>query len=271
MSPRLEVTILGCGSSGGVPRADGNWGACDPNDPRNRRSRCSLLVRRLPRADEGATTVVVDTAPDFRLQAASAGIERVDAVLYSHDHADQAHGIDDLRVFAGKMRRRTPCWMDAATYASLTSRFAYIFNGAMDYPAICDARRLPAHGTPWSADGPSGELPIITFPQVHGPIKSVGYRFGGVAYSSDVSAFSPEAMAALTGLDLWIVDALRWTPHPTHSDVEQALAWIAELKPRRAVLTNMHVDLDYAELARRLPPGVEPAFDGWRHEFALDA
>ena len=269
MSGRMEVTILGCGSSGGVPRADGNWGVCDPNDPRNRRTRCSLLVRR---KGEGAeTTVVVDTAPDFRLQAVAAGIERVDAVLYTHDHADQAHGIDDLRVFAGRMMRRTPCYMSAADHASLTRRFAYIFNGAMDYPAICDAHLLPPHGTPWRVDGPSAELPIITFPQVHGPIMSVGYRFGGVAYSSDVSDLKPEAFEALHDLDLWIVDALRWKPHPTHANVETALRWIEQVKPRRAVLTNLHVDLDYAELARQLPPGVEPAFDGWRGEFPLSS
>ena len=269
MSGRLEVTILGCGSSGGVPRADGNWGACDPADPRNQRSRCSLLVRRKGDGGEGETTVVVDTSPDFRLQAATNGIERVDAVIYTHDHADQTHGIDDLRVFAGRMRQRVPCFMSAQDHATLTQRFAYIFNGAMDYPAICDANLLTTHGTAWSVEGPSGKLPIITFPQVHGPIASVGVRFGGVAYSSDVSALPPEAFAALHDLDLWIVDALRWKPHPTHSDVQQALDWIAELKPRRAVLTNMHVDLDYAELAARLPAGVEPAFDGWRETFDL--
>ncbi|HWE46126.1 MAG TPA: MBL fold metallo-hydrolase [Caulobacteraceae bacterium] len=265
----LEVTILGCGSSGGVPRADGNWGACDPADPRNRRSRCSLLVRRVGAQGEPWTTVVVDTAPDFRLQAAAAGIERVDGVIYTHDHADQTHGIDDLRVFAGRMARRAPCFMSAEDHATLTHRFAYIFNGAMDYPAICDAVVMPAHGTPWSIDGPSGELPIITFPQVHGPIMSAGVRFGDVAYSSDVSQLTAEAMDALRDLDLWIVDALRWKPHPTHSNVQQALDWIAEVKPRRAVLTNMHVDLDYAELARQLPAGVEPAFDGWRDVFPL--
>ena len=270
MSARLEVTILGCGSSGGVPRADGNWGACDPADPRNRRSRCSLLVRRKGDGGQGETSVVIDTAPDFRVQAAAAGIERIDAVLYTHDHADQTHGIDDLRAFANRMGGRVRCWMDAATYAALTSRFAYIFNGAMDYPAICDAQRLPPHGTVWSIGGPSGELPIITFEQTHGPIVSVGYRFGDVAYSSDISDLSPHALDALADLDLWIVDALRWKPHPTHSDVRKALDWIAELKPRRAVLTNMHVDLDYAELARSLPLWVEPAFDGWRDEFALE-
>jgi phosphoribosyl 1,2-cyclic phosphate phosphodiesterase len=272
VTAELEITVLGCGSSGGVPRADGNWGACDPTDPRNARSRCSLLVRRKAgREGEPWTTVVVDTSPDFRLQAAAAGIERVDAVLYTHDHADQTHGIDDLRVFAGRMRRRVPCFMDEADHEVLTRRFGYVFKGAMDYPAICDAHRIPPHGTLWEVEGPSGPVPVLSFPQVHGPIESVGFRFGGVAYSADVSDLPEAAMAALEGLDLWIVDALRWTPHPTHADVAKTLSWIAELKPKHAVLTNMHVDLDYAALARQLPDGVEPAFDGWRATFAIDA
>jgi phosphoribosyl 1,2-cyclic phosphate phosphodiesterase len=269
VSARLEVTILGCGSSGGVPRADGNWGACDPAEPKNRRSRCSLALRRKGDTGEGETTVIVDTSPDFRLQCVAAGVERVDAVIYTHDHADQAHGIDDLRVFAGRMHRRVRCWMDPEAYASLTSRFAYIFKGAMDYPAICDAVGMPAFGTPWTIEGPSGPIPVLGFAQAHGPITSVGLRVGGVAYSSDVSDLPQAAMAALEGLDLWIVDALRWKPHPTHADVEKTLGWIAELKPKRAVLTNLHVDLDYRDLARRLPDSVEPAFDGWREMFDL--
>jgi phosphoribosyl 1,2-cyclic phosphate phosphodiesterase len=261
---RLEITILGCGSSGGVPRADGAWGACDPAEPKNRRSRCSLLVRREAAGGEGAqTTVLVDTAPDLRTQTAAAGVKRVDAVLYTHDHADQAHGIDDLRVFAMVNRQRVPCYMDPRSYDVITGRFSYIFNGEMEYPAICDARHLPAYGAHWSIDGPSGLIPVVGFEQTHGPISSVGYRFGGVAYSSDVSDLDDAAMAALEDLDLWIVDALRWKPHPTHADVGKALGWIERLKPRRAVLTNLHIDLDYHALAAQLPPGVEPAYDGW--------
>jgi phosphoribosyl 1,2-cyclic phosphate phosphodiesterase len=265
MSGRLEVTILGCGSSGGVPRGDGNWGVCDPADPKNRRTRCSLMVRRpaeAPGADE--TTVVVDTSPEFRLQAVAAGIKRVDAALFTHDHADQCHGIDDLRVFAYLGARRVPCHMDPRTYDTLTGRFAYIFNGEMEYPPICDAHHLPPYGQAWAVQGPSGAIPVTTFEQTHGPIASVGYRFGGVAYSGDVSDLDEAAFEALQGLDLWIVDALRWKPHPTHADVGKALGWIERLKPKRAVLTNMHVDLDYETLAAQLPQGVEPAYDGWR-------
>ena len=265
MSGRLEIVILGCGSSGGVPRADGNWGACDPNDPRNRRSRCSLLVRRLAETPgEPETTVIVDTAPELRLQAASAGVKRMDAALFTHDHADQTHGIDDLRAFAMLTQRRVPCVMDAATLATMTNRFAYIFKDTGGYPAICDAEFLPPHGKAWTVEGPSGPIPVTTFHQAHGPIASIGYRFAGVAYSSDVSDLDEAAFEALQGLDVWIVDALRWKPHPTHADVGKALGWIERLKPKRAVLTNMHVDLDYATLAAQLPEGVEPAFDGWR-------
>lgn len=263
MTDRLEITILGCGSSGGVPRADGNWGACDPSDPRNRRSRCSMLVRR-PGSDP--TTVLVDTSPDLRLQTAAAGVRRLDAVLYTHDHADQAHGIDDLRAFFITSGRRTPCYMDAATAERLTRRFDYIFEGEGGYPSICEARPLPPLGLDWSIDGPSGAIPVLGFDQDHGEIRSVGFRFGGVAYSSDVVGLPPEALKALEGLEVWIVDALRDRPHPTHAHVGRALDWIAAVRPKRAILTNLHVDLDYAELARRLPPGVEPAYDGMRFE-----
>lgn len=263
----LQVTILGCGSSGGVPRVDGHWGACDPANSKNRRSRCSLLVRR--RGEGGDTTVVVDTSPDFREQMIRAEVKRLDAVLYTHDHADQTHGIDDFRVFAMIQKRRMHCFMDVHTKAALTSRFRYIFSGEQGYPPIGEALDLPAHGTAFSVDGPGGEIPVVTFAQEHGPIESVGYRFGGVAYSSDVSGLDDAALEALQGLDLWIVDALRWTPHPTHADVQTALGWIRQLKPNRAVLTNLHTDLDYDALKAELPEGVEPAYDGWNTEIAL--
>ena len=270
MSDTLEITILGCGSSGGVPRADGNWGACDPTDPRNRRSRCSLLARRP--SDEGpehATTVLIDTAPDFQSQAAAAGVKRVDAVLFTHDHADQTHGIDDLRAFAIRARRRTPCHMDTVTRDTLLRRFGYIFRGEGAYPPICEDHLIPPHGQTWSVDGPSGAIPIVSFDQDHGlGVRSVGYRLGPVAYSSDVVDLDEAAFDALGGVRVWIVDALRYTPHPTHSHLERTLGWIARVKPERAILTNMHIDLDFATLAAQLPSGVEPAVDGLR--FTVD-
>ncbi len=271
MNDRLEVVILGCGSSGGVPRADGNWGACDPKDRRNWRSRCSLMVRRIGQgtAPDGATTVVVDAAPELRLQCAAAGARRLDAMLLTHDHADQVHGIDDIRPFFLKQGKRIPCWMNAATAASMGERFAYLFDGAPGpYPAIAEPRNARP-GAAWDVDGPSGPIPVVAFDQDHGASRSLGYRFGSVAYSSDVVGLDEAAFATLSGVEVWIVDALRYTPHPTHAHVEKALGWIERLRPKRAILTNLHIDLDYAELAARLPPGVEPAFDGLRFSVEL--
>ncbi len=265
MTGTLDIVILGSGSSGGVPRADGDWGACDARDRRNWRSRCSLLVRRAPATGGGPqTTVVVDAAPEFRLQCAAAGVKRLDGLLLTHEHADQCHGIDDIRAFAVKQGRRIPCWMDAATRASIMRRFGYVFEGEGAYPAIADIRAMPPHGVAWRVEGPSGPIPVATFEQAHGDVTSLGYRFGPVAYSSDVIDLPEESFAALQDLEVWIVDALRYAPHPTHAHVEKTLGWIERVKPRRAILTNMHIDLDYAELARRLPPGVEPAYDGLR-------
>jgi len=266
---RLEFTILGCGSSGGVPRADGDWGDCDPANPKNLRSRCSLLVRRTGLGPEASTTVIVDTSPDLRLQTAKAGAKRLDAILLTHDHADQVHGLDDVRAFFIRQRARIDCWMDAATDASVMRRFGYIFEGEGGYPAICDRRALPPHGTPWRVDGPSGVIPIVSFDQDHGGVRSVGYRFGGVAYSSDVVDLDEAAFAALEGLDVWIVDALRYRPHPTHAHLERTLGWIERLKPGRAILTNLHIDLDFETLRAELPGGVEPGYDGLVFEHEL--
>jgi phosphoribosyl 1,2-cyclic phosphate phosphodiesterase len=264
LSNFLDVTILGSGSSGGVPRADGYWGACNPTDRRNWRSRCSMMIRR--RSEEGPelqTTVVVDAAPEFRLQTAAAGAKRLDALLLTHDHADQCHGIDDIRAFFINQRARIPCWMDAATRKSMEKRFAYVFSGAFGpYPAIADINDLPAFGTAWRIDGPSGAIPVNTFDQDHGVVRSVGYRFGTIAYSSDVVDLPEESFELLQGLDFWVVDALRYIPHPTHAHVDKALRWIERVKPKRAVLTNLHIDLDFSELAGRLPSNVEPAHDG---------
>jgi phosphoribosyl 1,2-cyclic phosphate phosphodiesterase len=222
------------------------------------------MVRR--RGLEGPTretTLVVDAAPEFRLQASGAGARRLDALLVTHDHADQCHGIDDIRAFAITQRARIACWADEATTQSLLNRFGYIFHGQGAYPAIADLHPTPPLGTAWEIVGPSGPIPVAAFDQDHGlGTRSLGYRFGDIAYSSDVVDLPEASFGALEGLDLWIVDALRYTPHPTHAHVDKTLAWIERVKPRRALLTNMHIDLDYAELARRLPPGVEPAYDG---------
>ena len=271
MSGVLECTILGSGSSGGVPRADGDWGACDPANPKNQRSRCSLLVRRKGEGAEHETTAIIDTSPDLRLQTASAGAKRMDAVLLTHDHADQVHGLDDVRAFFIRQRAVIPCHMDASTDATMLRRFGYIFEAEGGYPAICSRRAIPPHGQAWSVEGPSGAIPVVTFDQDHGAVRSVGYRFGDVAYSSDVVNLDDAAFAALEGLDVWIVDALRYRPHPTHAHLARTLEWIERLKPRRAILTNLHIDLDYETLKAELPDGVEPAYDGLRFEHELSS
>jgi phosphoribosyl 1,2-cyclic phosphate phosphodiesterase len=222
-----------------------------------------MVRRRGPDGPASETTLVVDAAPEFRLQASAAGVRRLDALLITHDHADQCHGIDDIRAFAITQRQRIACWADEATRGSLLRRFGYVFKGEGPYPAIADLHPTPPNGATWEIAGPSGPIPVTTFEQDHGfGAKSLGYRFGAIAYSSDVVDLPESAFADLEGLDLWIVDALRYTPHPTHAHVDKTLAWIERAKPRRAILTNMHIDLDYAELARRLPDHVTPAHDG---------
>ncbi len=257
----LEITILGCGSSGGVPRgniAGGDWGACDPANPKNRRSRCSILVRR------GETALLVDTSPDLREQLLAAQCARLDAVLVTHNHADQTHGIDDLRPLVYAARKRLDLWSDRRGLDGLIRRFGYIFETpeGSEYPPILSAREIAEPFGEFAIAGAGGEIPVLAFPQTHGRVRSLGFRFGRIAYSSDVSDLSDEAFAALEGIDLWILDALRYQPHPTHINVETALKWIARVKPARAVLTNLHIDLDYETLKRELPAGVVPAYDG---------
>lgn len=268
----LRLTILGCGSSGGVPRADGAWGACDPTEPRNRRSRCGLLAQLWPGpagAEEDATSVLIDTSPDLRLQLVAAGVRHIDGVLYSHDHADQTHGIDDVRAIVQRQKRRIPTWMDAATRATLIPRFGYCFEGQGGYPAILDDVGDLTPGAAVTIEGAGGPLTAIPLDQDHGGVRSLGFHFGPAAYSNDVVALPQQTLGALGGLDLWIVDALRYNPHPTHAHLQRSLDWIAALKPKRAALTNLHVDLDYRRLAAELPAGVEPAYDGWAAELTL--
>lgn len=257
----LSFTILGCGSSAGVPRIGSGWGACDPHNPKNRRRRCSLLIERTGPA--GVTRVLVDTSPDLREQLLDAGVNHIDGVLYTHEHADHTHGIDDLRALALHQRRRIDVYVDPATSASLHQRFGYCFTTppGSSYPPILREHGLEP-GLSVSIDGAGGAITALPILQNHGDIASLGFRFGSLAYSCDLNGLPPESVAALSGLDTWIVDALRHTPHPSHWSLAETLDWIERIRPRRAILTNMHVDLDYAALAARLPPHVEPAFDG---------
>jgi phosphoribosyl 1,2-cyclic phosphate phosphodiesterase len=259
----LAFTILGCGSSGGVPRIGAGWGACDPNNPKNRRRRCSLLVEQ--HGDGGVTRVLIDTTPDLREQLLDAGVGRLDAVLFTHQHADHTHGIDDLRVLAIHQRQRIPVYLDEPTSAVLRARFGYCFETppGSSYPPILNEHRLRP-GRPVTIGGAGGPLTALPVLQDHGDISALGFRFGRLAYSADLKAVPPGSMAALADLDVWIVDALRYTPHPSHFSVDEALAAIERIRPRRAILTNMHVDLDYEALRARLPAHVEPAYDGLR-------
>lgn len=266
--PRVRLTLLGTGSSGGVPRVGGDWGACDPAEPRNRRTRCSALVEQWTTGTH-ATTVLIDTSPDLREQLLAAGTIHLDAVVYTHDHADQAHGIDDVRALAIRQRRQIPVYFDAATQASLATRFSYIFQGAGGYPPILDMQPVVTPFERFSVPGPGGPVEFLPVDMEHGRIRCLGFRMGDVAYCNDVNVLPQRTLDALTGLDTLIVDALRYTPHPSHAHLELTLAWIAELKPRRAILTNLHVDLDYRTLQNELPDGVEPAYDGMQIEFSV--
>jgi phosphoribosyl 1,2-cyclic phosphate phosphodiesterase len=264
MSYRL--TILGCGSSGGVPRVGTMWGACDPTNPRNRRRRCSVLVEKI--AQGGTTIALVDTSPDLREQLLSVRADRLDGVLYTHDHADHTHGIDDLRMVAYAMKRRITIHADPDTRESLTRRFAYCFATppGSSYPPILEARTIVPGDTVTIA-GAGGPIEALAVPQVHGDIPSLGFRFSRVAYSPDISDLTEDAAALLAGLDVWIVDALRYTPHPSHFHVKRAIEWAQRLGPRRTILTHMTGDLDYDRLTRELPAGIEPAYDGMAIEF----
>ncbi len=257
----LTFTILGCGSSMGVPRVALGWGECDPNNPKNRRRRCSLLVTRAT-APGHRTRVLVDCSPDLRLQLLDAEVDWLDGVLITHEHADHTHGIDDLRPLFVKRRHRVAVYMDEPTSRAMHARFGYCFMTppGSEYPPIAHEHRLvPGHHiTIEGQGGPIGALPVL---QEHGDIPSLGFRIGNVAYSADIKSLPPDSIAALAGLDVWIVDALRYTPHPSHLNLEEALAWIARIKPKRAILTNLHSDLDYEALRKRLPPHVEPAYD----------
>ena len=237
------LRILGCGSSGGVPRLGGHWGDCDPTNPKNVRTRCSMLVTKT--SDNGTTRVLIDTSPDLRQQLLDAEVGELDAVVYTHAHADHVHGLDDIRMVVYNMRQRLQVWADGDTGNQLLARFGYAFvqPKGSSYPPICDLNTI------------DGEVE-------HGSIDALGFRIGNAAYLPDVSDIPDDVWPHLQNLDLWIVDALRRDPHPTHAHLAKTLEWIDRVAPKRAVLTNMHIDLDYATLAAETPDHITPAFDG---------
>jgi phosphoribosyl 1,2-cyclic phosphate phosphodiesterase len=238
----LTATILGCGSSGGVPRLGGHWGDCDPGNPKNRRRRCSMLLQRT--GPGGTTRVLIDTSPDLRDQLLDAGIGELDAVVYTHSHADHVHGIDDLRQIVFNTHRRLAVWADPPTQASLLARFGYAFVQPSDtpYPPILDMHTI--HG-PFTIEGGGGPIELVPFRVDHGSMEALGFRVEGLAYLPDVVA--------------------------THAHLALSLDWIARAAPRRAVLTNMHIDLDHATLEAELPPHIRPAHDGMVLDLTSDS
>lgn len=261
MTSRLRLTILGCGASPGVPRIGNDWGACDPDEPRNRRLRSSLMVEQI--GDGGTTRIIVDTGPDFRQQVLAAGVGTADAVLYTHAHADHIHGIDELRQFFYNAGHRVPTFADAETAARLKEAFGYCFEtpaGSGYPPIVTDHRVTPGEG--FVITGKGGPISVLPYAQVHGDIQSIGYRFGKVAYSSDVSAIPDETWPLLDGLDVFIVDALRYKPHVSHFSLDEAISAGRRIAAKTIILTHMHHDLDYRRLVADLPADVVPAFDG---------
>jgi phosphoribosyl 1,2-cyclic phosphate phosphodiesterase len=249
----MKVTVLGCGPSWGVPAIGPDWGRCDPADPRNRRRRCSLLV------ESRGKTLLIDCSPDLREQLLDAGVARIDAVLLTHAHADHLHGIDDLRIINHLLKKALPFYASATALAEATQRFAYAFAPVMPGRSLYRPALIPHEiSGPFDAAG----LPVVPFVQNHGHGSTLGFRIGPLAYSTDVTELDDNAFDLLAGVELWIVDCLRREPHPTHCHVAKALAWIARIGPRRAVLVHMDQSLDYRELSAELPDGVEPGRDG---------
>ena len=265
MSARLRFHILGCGSSGGVPRIGGHWGDCDPTNPKNRRRRCSMLVER--ETDQGITRVLIDTSPDMREQLIEAGVGALDGVIYTHSHADHVHGVDDLRMVVFNMRERVNVWADQATCDALLDRFGYVFiqPEGSSYPPILNLNLLDG---PVTITGAGGDITFTPFEVEHGRIDALGFRIKDLVYLPDVSAMNDVAWDVVSGADCWVLDALRRDPHPTHSHLEQSLEWIEKSGVPNAVLTNMHIDLDYETVLEETPDHIEPAFDGMVIEYA---
>lgn len=255
----LRVTILGCGTSSGVPRIGGDWGACDPGEPRNGRTRASILVR------SATTTILVDTGPDMRAQLLAAGVGAIDAVIWTHEHADHTHGIDDLRQLFHAHGAPLPGYARAGTLALLQDRFRYVFAGRDGYPASMDARLLDERQT-------IGDIAVGAVDMPHGPITSAGLRFdlGGrsIGYSTDFSMMTDEMTILFEGVDIWVADALRHQPHPTHPHLAMTLEAAARIGAKRTVLTHMDQSMDYRGLVAKLPAGVEPGYDGLEIGFA---
>jgi phosphoribosyl 1,2-cyclic phosphate phosphodiesterase len=268
---RRRFTILGCSSSPGVPRISGDWGTCDPKNPKNRRTRAAFLIEQIS-PDGGITTVVIDTGPDFREQMIKASVASVDAVVYTHPHADHIHGIDDLRGYFHNTHRRIPILADQFTMDRIREAFRYCLETPLgsNYPPIVEPFIIESLDQSFVIDGPGGPIRFLPHLQQHGDIHSLGFRIGDVAYCSDISDFPPETVEKLQNVDVLIIDALQYKFHPSHLSLEQSLGWIETLKPRHAILTHMHTPLDYDTVMAETPDHVEPAYDQMRFEVDIE-
>lgn len=270
----LRVIILGCGSSGGVPRIGGDWGVCNPAEPKNARTRSSILIQKWQGESEpisaDCTNILIDTAPDLRVQLLREKIDHLDAVFYTHDHADQSHGMDDLRAVAYRMRKQIPTYMDAYAKADLLLRFNYCFETPEGriHPPILDLQDLISDGIVSTVDGQGGSISIEAFNVSHGPTPALGFLIdGAVAYSPDAWGIEDRVLDRLNNIDCWIVDALRYSQHRTHAHADKALSWLAQAQVKSAIFTNLHIDMDYQSLCQELPPVIRPAYDGMKLRF----
>ncbi|MCB2052809.1 MAG: MBL fold metallo-hydrolase [Geminicoccaceae bacterium] len=250
----MKITVLGCGTSSGVPQIGCGCAVCRSDDPKNERLRCSIVVEAM------GETILFDTGPDLRQQCLRSGVAAVTALIYTHAHADHIHGLDDLRQINNVVHRSIPTWGAPSVLQRIRDRFPYAFLGGRH-----------AHGgfwrpdlTPHAFDGPFaiGDVEIVPFLQSHGRSESWGFRIGSFAYCTDTDGLDGNAFAILDGIDTWIVDALREAPHPSHAHLERTLGWVERLAPRRTFLTHMNHEVDYRTWRAMLPAGVEPAYDG---------
>lgn len=249
----MRVTVLGSGGAGGVPMVSAGWGKCDPAEPRNRRSRPSVLV------EDADTRILIDTSPDLRTQMLATGVQSLSGILFTHAHADHIHGLDDLREINRLMGQGIPCWTDSTTLDALHQKFGYAFLGIPEGQPVFRPWLVPHLITdPFTI----GSVPVTSWTQDHGWVDSLGFRLGDFAYSTDVVRLGEDAFEALAGVKVWMIGTLTDEPHPTHAHVDLALEWIERVRPERAYLTHMSPMLDYRTLLNRLPAGVEPAYDG---------
>ncbi len=255
----IRITLLGTGGSAGVPMIGGDdgagdWGECDPAEPRNRRTRTSIAVQAAGR------TLLVDTGPDMRGQLLAAGIARVDAILYTHAHADHITGLDDVRILNRIAGRPLQAFGTAVTLADITTRFAYAFRPWRP-PGFYRPVMEPVEVAPEDEIAPAG-IPVRLFAQDHGMVTTLGLRIGGFGYSTDVVRLDERAFTVLAGVDTWVVGCFQRQPHNTHARLEEVLRWVDRLRPRRTILTHMGTDMDWAWMQANLPPGVEAGVDG---------